>query len=298
MPGWQFRPAKHMQRLMAVDVMRRLGAFRPISDYRYLGMGGYEFIDFDLVWRALGITRMTSIESSSKTDRFVFNKPFPDIRLEFGTTNDMLPLLALDAPLIVWLDYCSAVRGNELRDILLLAEKMIPGSMLLVSVNADPGAEDRRLARFEDRVTPERVPLDVRSDADLDGWSTAEIQRRVLFSEVRAALGSRNDGVRFEQLLNVQYRDTTRMQTWGGVFVDAGTEAKFLAADFRSLHQVRTDDEALKIRVPILTAREVLNLEERLVAGQGPPTFPWLKNNEAESFSDLHRWYPRVPAPM
>jgi hypothetical protein len=48
----------------------------------------------------------------------------------------------------------------------------------------------------------------------------------------------------------------------------------------------------------VLTAREVLRLEEQLVTGSPPPTLPWLKASESESFAELHRWYPPVPAPM
>jgi hypothetical protein len=70
--GWQFRPAKHILRLMTVDVMRRLSAFRPLHEYRYVGLGGYEFVDFDLVRRALGIHSKAATRSASSS-----TAPFP-----------------------------------------------------------------------------------------------------------------------------------------------------------------------------------------------------------------------------
>lgn len=296
MAGWQLRPAKHILRLMAVDVMRRLSAFRPLQEYRYIGLGGYEFVDFDLVRRALGIHAMTSIESSGKAERFEFNRPFLDIELKFGTSNDMLPEVALDEPVIVWMDYCVAVRDDVLRDVLLLGQQLLPGSMLIISVNASVADDGKRIATLENRVTKARVPMGVDAEHHLDGWRTADVQRRVLAAELRQAMAGR--AVRFEQLLNVQYRDTQRMQAWGGVFVDAGTESRFQAADFRSLPQVRTGAEALGINVPVLTAREVLSLETQLRVGAPAPTLPWLKPAESDSFAELHRWYPPVPAPM
>lgn len=296
MAGWQFRPAKQILRLMAVDVMRRLSAFRPLPDYRYIGLGGYEFVDFDLVRRALGIHKMTSIESRGNADRFEFNRPFPEIELKFGTSNDMLPEIALDHPTIAWMDYCGPVRDDVLRDVLLLGQHLLPGSMLIISVNATVADPGRRIATLEHRVSKERMPMGVTAERDLDGWRTAAVQRRVMAAELRQAMAGRS--VRFEQLFNVQYRDTQRMQTWGGVFVDAGSDSQFKAADFRSLPQVRTGEDPLQIEVPVLTAREVLKLETELTAGAPAPTLPWLKATESESFAELHRWYPRVPAPM
>ena len=74
---------------MAVDAMRRLSSFRPLPAYRYVGLGGYEFVDFDLVHRALGVNRMTSIESAVDEKRLKFNRPFPGIDLKVGTSNEV-----------------------------------------------------------------------------------------------------------------------------------------------------------------------------------------------------------------
>jgi hypothetical protein len=88
------------------------------------------------------------------------------------------------------------------------------------------------------------------------------------------------------------------MQTVGGVFVDTATDERFARADFPSLEYVKTDAEALRVRVPVLTAREVLDLEAKIKKGKAPHGFSWLKPEEVDSFAELHRWYPRVPAPM
>ncbi len=298
MAGWQFRPAKQIQRLMAVDVMRQISAFRPLTEYRYVGFGGFEFVDFELVRRSLDIRHMVSIEDREPLDRLKFNCPFPDIEVEYGSSNDILPGLALDQPSIVWMDYCGPVRFDVLQDVLLLGERLLPGSMLLVTVNATVAEDGKRLSTMIERVHVDRIPVDVDSEMDFDGWKTADVQRRILLGELRRGLARREDGARFEQILNVQYRDTQRMQTIGGVVVDAGTEAAYRSAEFRLLSQCRTGEEPLRIKVPVLTAREVLDLESRSEVGGPVPDFTWLKSSEAESFAELHRWYPPVPAPM
>lgn len=299
MAGWQFRPAKHILRLMAVDVMRRLAVFHPLKHYRYVGFGGYEFVDFDLVHRQLGIDYMTSIESSSTLSRFEFNRPFPDIVVLGGASNDVLQTIPLDDPLIVWLDYCKGLRRQELQDIRLLGEHLRPGSMILVTINATTPEDGSRLRVLTERVGSERIPLDITEERHLDGWDYAVAQRRILGSELYEGIAARGPARRIEQLLDVHYRDTQRMQTWGGVIIDEGHEPKLALADFPALDQTRrAGDVPLRINVPLLTVREVLKLEEGLASGGAAPGLPWLKDSESQSFAELHRWYPPVPAPM
>jgi hypothetical protein len=283
---------------MAIDTMRRLSAFRPVAEYRYVGLGGFEFIDFDLIKRSLGIRSMISIEETNHPARSEFNCPSPDIEVLFGHSNVVLPGIAIDEPSIIWMDYCSPLRHDVLQDILLLGERMLPGSMLLITANAAVSPDGERVSTLEERVGRDRVPLDVSEEKHLDGHRTAAVQRRILLSEIRKGLSKREDGVRFEQVMNVNYRDTTAMQTIGGIFVDTSTTSQFASAEFRTLEQVKTTEEPLKVRVPVLTAREVLDLEKRMQRGEPFPTFDWLKSRERDSFGKLHRWYPPVPAPM
>ena len=279
--------------------MRRLCNFRPLSEYRYVGMGGYEFVDFDLVHRALGIHRMTSIENRIDEARLKFNRPILEVDIRIGTSNEMLPTIPLDPPLVVWMDYCCKMRHDVIQDALLLGEQLQAGSMLVMTVNAEAGVvPEERLAKLEGRVGVDRVPMDVTEDKHLDGWLTAEVQRRILLTALKDGLAKRNDSMRFEQVLNFQYGDTNRMQAVGGVFVDPSHDAKFAAADFPSLEYVRTAEDALRINVPLLTAREVLDLESKLKKGSPTPNFSWLKDGDADSFAEFHRWYPPSPAPM
>src|SRR6266851_2685661 len=131
------RPAKHIQRRMVVEALRRLDAIISLKKYRYVGFGGLEFLDFDLVHRTLGISQMTSIEhDSAKAKRFGFNRPFRGIRLLMGKASEFLPSVDWRGPRIVWLDYEVMLTGEVLRDAETVARVLRPGSVLIVTINA------------------------------------------------------------------------------------------------------------------------------------------------------------------
>jgi hypothetical protein len=70
MPGsyreidYRVRPGKQAERLMMVEAFRHL-RFSAVGSYQYVGLGSVYFSDFKLVHRALGTTRMISIEKSA-----------------------------------------------------------------------------------------------------------------------------------------------------------------------------------------------------------------------------------------
>ena len=119
------RPAKYIERLMLVEAFRRLAVFGPLPEYAYIGFGAHEFIDFELVWRTIGVTEMTSIEKEIPPDRFQFNRPFGGIVVEPGrSAATVLPTLTFRPHSIVWLDYTGrlgACRSSTTWSIRLVA---------------------------------------------------------------------------------------------------------------------------------------------------------------------------------
>ena len=126
------RPSKHIQRRMVVDACRRLRVFSSLCDYRYVGFGAYEFVNFELVRRELGIVQMDSIEQDTRyEDRYLFNRPFAEIEVHFDTANNVLPNLLEEAALrVVWLDYTSGLNQKVLQDVGICIRKLTPGSVL------------------------------------------------------------------------------------------------------------------------------------------------------------------------
>ncbi len=296
------RPAKYIQRRMVVDALRRLRAFSPLSDYEYVGFGGMEFVDFELIHRELGIQVMTSIEEDSRNaDRYRFNVPFADVSVKFDRASAVLPTL-LDEPIlrVVWLDYECELNLEVLQDIGTALRKLVQGSALIVSVNAQgPRVAKKRIARFTENVEPERLPPGI-DDATLAKWGWANASHSVLAAEGAAEVAHRYDGAEFEQLFHFNYADGARMLTWGGVLLGPGNRPAFDGAAFEDLQQVRKEGEApYEVAPPILTMREALHLNAQLpIKGSSAIEAKGISPQDLESYANLYRWYPPIPAAM
>jgi hypothetical protein len=296
------RPAKHIQRRMVVDALRRLRAFAPATDYDYVGFGGMEFVDFDLVHRELGVRHMTSIElNSSQAARYRFNAPFSGVTMIFDRASAVLPSL-LDEPRlrIVWLDYECRLNLEVLQDVGTALRKLLPGSVLIVSTNAQgPTRANQRIAELSRDVEPERVPAGA-TDASLARWGWAAASHAVVTAEADAEVARRSDGATFEQLFHFRYADGARMLTWGGIVLAPAIRTAFDTAKFDELAHVRlSGDAAYEIAPPVLTMREALHLNAQLpIDDPSALDADGIPAPDLESYADLYRWYPPVPAAM
>lgn len=141
--NYRLRPAKHIERKMLAEAIRRLSEFGSLTSYRYIGFGSFYFADFSLFHKGLGISNMMSIEKDAKSrERFLFNKPFGCIDVRFGESSAVLPTLAWDVRSIVWLDYDGILDKNVLTDVRFFCGNAIGGSILVVSVNCQSDPTD------------------------------------------------------------------------------------------------------------------------------------------------------------
>lgn len=236
-PSYLHRPAKHIQRCMVVDALRKLRVFSPMQDFEYVGFGGMEFVDFELIHRELDVKKMVSIEANGHdAARFEFNAPFRGVDLKFGKASSVLPSL-LDAPClrILWLDYECELNLEVIQDLGTALRKLVPGSVLIVSVNTQGPRKARdRLTRFTANVEVERLPAGV-TDATLAKWGWAEASHRVLVAEAKAEAARRYDGAKFEQLFRFHYADGARMLTWGAFCLVRRTSLHSMPHGLRSL---------------------------------------------------------------
>lgn len=300
-PSYAVRPAKHIQRRMAVEALRQLRAFSPLSAYQYVGFGGLEFVDFELVHRELGIERMASIEKDFKrAERYRFNAPFSSVQLHLDRASAVLPTLLDERVLrVVWLDYESRLNLEVLQDVSSAIRKLLAGSVLIVSVNAQAiSPKEQRLEVLAKDVEIDRVPSET-TDASLAQWGWAEASHRILAAEAEAEVDRRDDGATFEQLFHFRYADGARMLTWGGILVAPANRPTFDGL-FDDFPQVRGfADAPYEISPPLLTMREALSLNRQL-----PETDPGdlqadgMSSAELCSYAELYRWYPPVPAAM
>lgn len=306
---YSVRPAKFAERKMLCDMLSRLKVFGSLESYRYIGFGSIWFSDCILFHRMLGIEHMISIEREREhEERFIFNNPYRGIELTMGDSAEVLPSLDWSQRSIIWLDYDDPLSPSILDDVRTVSTRAGPGTALIVSVQA-AGLFDKRDVHeeplsisnrdeFHDYFGDARTPSDMTS-ADLRGWRLSTTSRLLIQQEIENGLQLVNvmktsgQHLRFRQTVAFEYADGAKMTTIGGVFVDQGQNGVFEGAGFRDLTFYRDSTEALRIKIPLLTPREMRHLDRSLPCPEGQtmdfgPTPP----ADANQYSTLYRYLP------
>ena len=257
---YNLRPAKHIERVMLSQALRRLRPFAAVETYRYVGFGALYYRDFRLFHRDLGITDMLSIEMDTMSQaRYQANAPYSCVTTVFGFSTDVLPTLDWSPRTIAWLDYTAKLDQNVLADLSFFAANCVPGSVLIATVNVQADRLNQQpLALLEERVGAENVPEGV-TDADLTGWKLSTMSRRIMANKIADALAARN-GPRppaarlvFRCLFNFEYADDAKMLTFGGLFYEQGQEPLAASCRLEDLTFVRDATTSFRIEVPKLT---------------------------------------------
>jgi hypothetical protein len=296
--NYRLRPAKHVERRMIAEALRRLDRLSALNFYRYVGFGSPYFTDFSLFHKHLGINDMLSIERVvDDKPRFEFNKPFDCIDLEFGESNAILPGVDWNGRTILWLDYDKKLLQAHLVDVATFAANAVPLSVLLVTVNADPGALVGRADKMRSRL-PKRVPIEA-SDDTLGAWGTAEVYRDILDEQITQTLHDRNHGmapgaaVQYQQLFNFHYQDGVPMLTIGGIFFDEGLRQQVNACGFEEFSFHRPGAESCDITVPSITPKEMRALNEVLPSSTPEAIVqPGLSDDEIATYARTYRYFP------
>lgn len=302
---YRIRPGKYAERLMMVETFRRL-RFGAVESYQYVGLGSVYFSDFSLVHKALGITKLISIERAEHDKRrFEANIPFRCIEMRWGETGAELPKVDLDLRSIVWLDYDGRLNRSVLADVREVAARVTSGSVLAVTVQSrfdrvvgDDGV-DESVATIRDALGDERVPFDITTQA-LRGDGTGKLYRNVILEEITRTLADRNAGkhqgqqMHVRQLLNFRYEDGVRMMTVAFVFYDAGQQALFSLCRFEDLDFCRSDEEVFEIEIPKLTPREVRFLDRQLPCAPDDLDLAAVPPRDARQYSRIYRYFPAV----
>jgi len=282
---------------MFCDAVRLLRAIRPMEEYRYVGLGHWQFVDFELMRREVGVQSMVSIEQdTARQARFEENKPFGQIDLLFGEAFEKLQEIDLAIPTIAWLDYTRKLTADGLRDLKLLAGELHVGSVVAATFNCHPDREDQRLDALIRAVGGEVAPGDVRED-DLDRDGLPRVQRRILMEQLDAAAMARTPAAYLQQFMFLRYVDRSPMMFWAALIVDESIEEHVASLPLARLEQFRDGEEYLDISVPWLTTREVIALNEQMRAG-AVPTLRGIGRADCEAYAALYRWYPAVPLPF
>lgn len=310
--NYRLRPAKHIERKMLVEAFRNLSEFGMLSSYRYIGFGSIYFSDFSLIHKALGITNMISIEKDANvSERFLFNRPFNCIDIQFGYSTGILEKLSWDQRTILWLDYDGTLKPEVFTDIQFFITRAPAGSVIVITVNAKPPSLNSGLSPDEiipalaktvddlkKRLGENKVPPDI-TGRDLRKWGTAKVYRRIITNQIEEAVSIRN-GTRvvgnkllYKQLFNFHYADGTKMLTVGGIIYDEGQQGTLEKCMFDRLEFVRSDDSLSKIDVPKLTYRELSHLDKQLpIEDLSTLHAPGIPEEDCEKYSRVYRFFP------
>lgn len=287
MPGsyskinYRLRPAKAVERKIICDSLRSLSPFGELSTYRYVGFGSTYFSDFILFHKFLHIEDMVSIEKDQNAkERFEFNKPFGCIEIKYGDSYEVLSTLEWNKKSIVWLDYDDPLGQKTLDDIDFLIAKLISGSILIVTLSAEPerpleeGLSIEKLNEFREsrlrkKIPNEKIPIDLKP-TDLTGSKLADFYKRIIDNEVKQSITNTNSArsveekLGYKQVFNFRYADGCRMLTVGWLIF---TQDHCIVADkckFNKHFNSAESDKPYEIKVPNLTVKEVQYLDSHM----------------------------------
>jgi hypothetical protein len=263
---YEFRPAKQVERRMILDLFQRLmEAGFPISSYQYTGLGSLYFIDFILFRRYLGITRMVSAESSPDVEKRVeFNKPYGSIEIYPGDIADCIPSLSPDRKHILWLDYDRVITKEAIDAIVLAATQLSPGSLLLITIDAEPPVKDGKTKQWRQYFQREAGDYlgNLAKDQQFARSGLISINASIIEKSIMHGLSGRSD-IKFFPLLNFVYADGHHMLSVGGMLGTDEDGQKLKTLSTRKLPFLRYSivTNPYRIRVPLLTRKERLHLD-------------------------------------
>lgn len=277
--NYTIRPSKQIERKLFIEALHYLGqhANYPVTSYTYLGFGSIFYADFIMLHKYLYVNDMICIEGSDIPERMDFNKPYEFIRLEMGRVSDVLPRIDFEhGQFIVWLDYDYGLGEEILDDLDNFSRKLSPGSIIIVTVEAEPRLRDREDNEKLSRRDREERLVHLYNDhfdtlleepirrRDLARNSLPRLFAKVLGSQFETSMTKRPDDVLFWQLFNFRYADGAQMLSVGGI-IDVPEKGKVLEeSGIYGLSFIETGEEPNLISVPPLTLREKESIDRQI----------------------------------
>ena len=289
---YHLRSHKTVDRRLFVDFLSRFERWKEVSDYIYASMGAYALEDHKLAHRVLGLTKLISFDKDQTiVARQNFNRPVSSCKCLVKTSGQFvadIENVISDcgfqnySGIIVWLDYTNPKKiGEQIREFQSLLDKLAPGDVVRVTVNAHPlhsldedknpdtekeqkDAKNKRLLDRLKNLISDYLP----PDTAVDDMAYDRLPLRLSQSFASAALKAfpPSGNVKFCPLSIVRYADSTQMLSITGAIVEKSNEVKMKSAlsmhnwalyskDWTDIHQ---------LVVPALTLRERLFLEREV----------------------------------
>lgn len=317
---YHLRQNKAIDRNVFVDLLARVGRWRNISDYTYVGFGGPYLEEFKQLHGQLRLSKMISLEADPNVvKRQKFNAPLSCIELRNQSSGEFLVAHDFEVPVVVWFDYTEpGPLGAQLAEFELLVRKLNVGDVARITVNASPeslgrpsNAEDD-LQTFRLQKASERLanyfPLGAKPSS-----VTARRYPRLLAQSIENAAKKGMDtkaACMIEPLSVLSYADGQQMLTVTAIILEKERVEEFYSATrlghwpFKAVGW----DAVRPISVPQFSTKERLAVEAML-PGASTPAEVWqqlgylIGETEAEanelianflSYYRLYPWYSRV----
>lgn len=304
---YRVRPAKSIERRMIVEIMRKFAEFGEISAYRYIGFGSLYFSDFTLFHKLLGFNNMVSIENAEHPvtkNRFNFNIPYRHVQMEYGLSTNILSKLEWHERTVLWLDYDGTISRTVLSDIQIFCSHAKSGSAFFVTVNAEPpvykndvGADLKNLDALREYIAPEMISKSIKA-SDFSGTKTAGIYRQIILDHIDDTLRKinatrpPNSKLIYKQLINMHYKDNTRMLTVGGILFDSDQQSNFDRCAFEKLPFVSYTEIPYSIEPPLLTFKELRRIDSLIpIKEEDYDSLP-ISRSDIEKYVKVYRYYP------
>jgi uncharacterized membrane protein len=308
--NYRLRPAKAVERKIICDSLRCLHPFGELKTYRYIGFGSTYFSDFILFHKFLHLEDMVSIEKDEHAkERFEYNKPFGCINIKYGDSCEILPALAWDKKSIVWLDYDDPLEIKVLNDIDLLISKLVSGSILIVTVSAEPERPSEeglsreeinkhRVSKLHERLPPEKIPINLQP-SDLTGKKLSDLYKRILDNQLEQSIinvnsaRSAKEKLCYKQVFNFRYADGCRMLTVGWLIFEQHFSEIADQCKFDNNFHVEKSNEAYEIKVPNLTIKEIQHLDGQMPASNCDDLNRiCIPLKDVKSYAELYKYFP------
>lgn len=307
-PNYRLRLAKGALRNMLAELIQRLQHIRPLEEYQYIGFGSEYYPDFRLFHERFNIREMECIErSGKKRKRMEYNQPYDCINLHFQRSDDALTSSGIDLtkPTIAWLDYESSLREYMLKtDIPQFFNNAPPGSLFFITLNChgdnpSEATSETVFEKYHKQIGEDYIPTGLRQTPVLM-TEPHEIYKRTVDNTIRnKILSDRTYGeevLRYIQLVNFIYSETTRIMTLGGIILSEEIEEAFEDSNLQDLEFHRQGDDFLIIPSLDLTPGEEWGLKQIMPgvieSDLESADLDYLPADDVGNYDMFYRYYP------
>lgn len=276
---YHLRQNKAIERSLFIDLLAKIGRFRNVSDYTYIGFGGPFLEDFKLLHSVLRMHNMISLEGDKNVyARQRFNLPISCIQLLDKYSSEFLIDYEFTQPSIVWFDYAIPQElPQQLGETHSLVSKLTSGDVFKITINASPETlgrpnDDTDLKEYRAQMAAGRLGDYGPAVIDPNDVTTKNYPK-LLLSALHSAC---KRGVEGDPRLHVQplssflYKDGQQMLTATAIVLNKADTPAFFTQT-RLEHWAYRNFEwnvPTSISIPDLSAKERLHIES-LLPGNG-----------------------------